>query len=240
MTTELLDLPLPLLARIVALVSRGRKCFYPIFPFQIKAESGPLEELAPVRQTCRLLRKACFLAFGGVSSSIMTRDDSSSSLRAKGIAISVSLTLSLPCLTELSVACHPWCEGVFVEVVQQAKNLKALECDTLDHMGASWCDIQRLPSEHTLKLLKFGYLDEKQYSHLFSFSFELLKSLNFYSIDFVPAIPWRILCTVEKVSAQESARYPNSDERLLSDLARAPSLWHLSLPSTIGTDLKKI
>ena len=234
MSVQLLDLPIPLLARIAALVSKGNRCVYGVFPFQVIASCSELKALMPLQKCCRKLHEASQLALGGLNLAPMQWSHS-----IRGLESVARLALSLPCLAELRMLPTP---GPIPELLEQVKDLKCLEImERPVGCRGSWGVIEHFPSVHSLRELIVGKpFTKENVANLLSFRYECLTTLHFVDNDSVPPIPQRILNRLETFIIEEGASDAGNENEILLNLTNAPLLSNLRVPNGICDSLSKL
>ena len=229
---NLLDLPLLLLACIVALTSKGEPCEYGLFSFQIIGYSEPIKLLYPLVTCCRQLRNACRLALGGVEDTVVADDVVIPFLRRPD-RIFLHSILSLPCLAELSFFRSGISKGAAIQLVQQTTNLKKLEICKVREID--WLEITQFPSHRTLKTLALELLSEEETNHILSFPYKSLTDVHLLCSDYVPVIPLHVVRTPRTFTIPSPSGNDNRRKRDLTlSLTSATFLTHFHVDCDIS------
>ena len=231
---KLLDLPLLILAHIVALVSNGKSCKYPSLPFQVNCEPENWEILDEPRAVCRKFRQACGLAIGGLKYSAaegVGLDDEGDPCLLLAILYEdmmippISSLRTLPHLNQLVL--DRMCSGTIGTVLQAVPGLKCIiirpGCHP-DKLGS----LKQFPSSTCLEEFVLLTLQAEQVNHLLSFPFDNLSFLELVGTQGRPVIPKNVLRKLTDF-LWDGSSLVISVQSLFVNLKRAPSLQYLRL-----------
>ena len=222
---ELLDLPLEVLAFIVALVSYGMPCEYAPFSFRVLADCNSLRSLSQLRMSCKKLREACDVALGGVSSKVVGSD------RWK-FPMTLQSVVSLDCIVELTADLkYPQQRATIFELLSVLPCLKKLQVQgyRMHEKGEAYHLLNPFPSRHTLQVLKFTTVFEREQVDKFlspEYEWECLMHVHLVGSEFPSSIPKQVQKTLRSFIVEDPSVL-RADAGLLRDLSRAPNLHNL-------------
>ena len=220
---KLTDLPLHILAQIVALTTKAIPCPHARFKFQVLCSSeSEWQRLTPLIATCRTLRQACLLAVGGLQQFTCTPKRDQTQQLDRGFVIPRNAALSLPCLSLLTLH-RVGCWEPQISLLEQVPTLNVLVVE--GNSEEEDIPITKFPSSTRLRILHLLRMNRRTVERFLSFRYNTLGLLRVDTRN-PPSgrIPSGIKKTVEIFSYTAA---PSS--MTWTDIASAPKLTKLRM-----------